>query len=146
VTTIEITDRDDQGGLRPGLREILSIIRDEGEVMYWRIAALEAAGDLSSWGTTMLDFEAKISGYPQGMPITWGELWNFSELIEQALEISLAASHIPGFDSDVQSVDLSPPAVAINLIDGSVWQVISSSDTFIQRYITAFHAVCIVDP
>ena len=146
MTTIEKADRDDQGGLKPELRDILSIIRGEGEVMYWRIAALEAAGDLSSLGTTMLDFELKISGYPQGMPITWGELWKLSGLIDQALEISLAASRVHDFDFDVQSIDFSPLTIVIQLIDGSIWKIISSSDTFIQQYFTGFHTVRIVDP
>ena len=139
MTTIEIIRRDGQGSVRPELRDMLAIVREKGEGLHWKIAALEARGDLSSLGYSMLELEEEVSRYPLGMPMAWELLWKLSELIEDALEISLAGSKTPDSDFDVRSDAFEALVVVLQLQDGSIWRVTSSSEALIQRYTSSFH-------
>ena len=138
MTTIETTARDEQGGLPPELRDMLAVLGEAGEGLHWKIAAFEGGGDLSSLGYTMLGLEGEISSYPQGMPISWELLWKLSERIEQALEISLAGSKTPDFDFDVRSDEFETLDVVLQLQDGWIWRVTSSSEVLIQKYASSF--------
>ena len=110
---------------------MLAVLGEAGEGLHWRIAAFEASGDVSSLGYTMLELEEGISSYPRGMPITWEVLWKLSERIEQVLEISLAGSKTPDFDFDVRSDEFEALDVVLQLQDGWIWRVRSSSEVLI---------------
>lgn len=144
---IEIKDKAASGLLAIGLTDILNIIGDEGNGLYWAILDLEARGDLASLGTSMLDLEQKIAVAPQGLIVNWDKLNAFAHAFDEVINgIFLGVkktSYVPKLEPHVDLYSQSE--FVIEAIDSSLWSVFSKDEKVIQQLQAKFHDIKLIE-
>ena len=119
---VELRATDSSSVLRPRLRGLLVSIDPWGTSLGWRLLELEARGDITTLGMTMLELENGIG--PEGMPVTWEDLRRFAELVEDVTDISLVGGASARVRADSPFERLSAESsIVIELLDSTVWRV-----------------------
>ena len=141
--TIEIRDKDVNGVVTVELRDLLPFFEAEGQKLIWSIIDLEAIGDLSSIGKTMLGLEQEVKQSPHGLFLEWSELKALAEKFEQIMDLTLV-----GCQSQEYICPLIPKGdlrgsceIVIEAIDSSLWSVYARDEEVIQRLTAAFQEV-----
>jgi hypothetical protein len=84
MTRIEIRDGIDKGALTVDLKDILSVIGEEGASFEWRIEHIEAVASPQS-GLDILRLEREVRNAFGGFRISWSELNRLAGLIYQTI-------------------------------------------------------------
>jgi hypothetical protein len=143
---LEIADKDESGYLKPQLIDILDSLPPESTTLRWFILDLEAIGDLSSLGTTMVEFERRIKQGKNGVALKWDEVVSYARLFSQVVDTTIVG----------QVVNSPPPVLApgkaiyqrsemtVEAVDSGYWRVFSRYPLVIQRLRSKFHEVKLV--
>lgn len=139
--TIEIFDKRDSAII--DLRDILSALEPEGQNLRWSVLDLEATGDVSRLGTTMLDLEQQVKNAPNGLILEWKDLKQLAGEIDQIINGTVAGCQDPDVLNhlNVQGSLRSTCDIVIEAIDSSLWRVYSSDDGILQKLKSAFRDV-----
>lgn len=131
---IEISDSQD--GLLPTL---LKELGSEGLKLNWALLYLYATGDLGE-NKSIIDFENDIEKSPHGFCLSWQELNQLANKLDQVFDIlivgAISTDMIRKYKED-KDLYLNS-YIVFELIDGSCWEVYSEDTSFIEKLAARF--------
>jgi hypothetical protein len=128
------------------VRDVLPCVRD-GESYHWTILFFEGVGDVTILGTDVLEIEHIARESPDGWPVTWPQLIQLSEHLEQCIDLMLVGCLEPmeklGSKSDEYLYETCD--IVFELVDSSYWIVHSHSNDLIECLKGRFENVTMYD-
>ena len=146
MQVLRISDCDDRGHLSVDLKELLSIVTQQGPELSWVLQHLHVSGDLGK-GWSVQTFEQATRQDPFGLRLTWPELLYFAERMTQVQEgliIGLPPSSNPPSISE-SPVDCGA-FVIFEAVDSSYWEVHSLDQELLRKIRSRFRNVTAVPP
>ncbi|QDG54392.1 hypothetical protein FIV42_27700 [Persicimonas caeni] len=142
---IEISD-EREGVLVVELPDLLACI-DDGEQLFWSILYFEAVGDLSRFGTNVLELERAARESPTGVEIEWDMLLEMAGVFHQIVDIVLIGcrerQQIRQYRDDAEMYDTCRHVV--ELVDTSFALVHSQDKSVIECLHDRFEDVKLLD-
>jgi hypothetical protein len=126
------------------LIDLLSLVAPDKHQLVWSILDLEAIGDVSTiWERGILDLEENIRDLPQGLILSWQMLVLLASKFDQVINAVIVgcqeATQIPTLSANN---DLYIPcAIALELIDSSVWRIYAKDERLLQHFHQEFSGV-----
>ena len=131
------------GHLNVQLRDLLSVLEEDGPNLVWSIFDLEAVGDPEKLKIDLLEIERQARELPHGLVLPWADILALAESLVDVWNILIAAARaelsIPRLEYG--TVNFEPCEVAIEVFDSSFCRVYARNDAIIRRLEASYRDV-----